>query len=294
MPLRFYAIVAVGILAISMSSIFIKLCDAPALVIAFFRLAFASAMLTAGSVWIRKPLLPALRGHNPIAIMLAGILLSAHFATWISSLKYISVATSVVLVSSSPIFVGIASAVFLREAPGRWLVAGIVLTMAGCLVICLTSDAHQENALLGYCLALSGAISMAGYLILGRSLRQRIDTFGFIRTVYGIAAVAMFLVVNAFDLPLFEYAAKTYFLMFLVAFFPQMIGHTSLNWALAHVSATTVSIISLGEPIVTPALAFWFLGEEITAIQIIGGMLILFGVLLSLWGELQRQKAGTG
>ncbi len=283
--MHFYLIIFVGILAVASAAVLIKMCSAPAMVIATYRLAFASLFFLTVSLG---------RGINPLSAFgprdlrlaaLGGIFLFVHFGAWISSLKYISVATSVVLLATTPVFVGLASAFIFRERPARGLIFGILLTLSGTLVIGSEGFGSSGLSLTGNLLALAGAIGAGGYFLIGRAVRGRIGTMSYVAVVYSMAALLLAGVTLVFALPLTGYDSEIYLLFFLIAFIPQVIGHTSLNWALGHVSAATVSVIALGEPIGAPILAFFVLGETITAIQVFGGILILAGVVFALRSE---------
>lgn len=283
--MTFYIVVFIGIIAISLASILIKLCDAPAMVIASYRLGFAAVFFL---VWYlarrSNPLVHFNRRDLGLAAV-SGLFLCLHFATWIASLKYTSVASSVVLVATSPVFVGIGSLLFLKERLTRLLLPGIAITVTGAFIISAGAAGAAESSVFGNTLALCGAIGAAGYYLVGRELRSRIDTAAYVTVVYSITAVLLFLLTAGTNHELFAYTPRIFLLFFLIAFVPQVIGHTSFNWALRHVSAATVSVLALGEPVGAPILAYFILGEKITAIQAFGGILILTGVGLALRGE---------
>ncbi len=285
----FFFVIASGIIAISLASVLIKLCTAPAMVIAVYRLGFAALFFVVVGVLKRRNVLAKFSRNDLVWAAVSGVCLALHFATWISSLKYTSVATSVVFVATAPVFVGIGAMFFLKEKMDKWLIAGIVSTITGCLIVGWSDFSSDSVSTLGSLLALAGAVSVAGYLLVGRKLRKRFDTLSYVTVVYSFAALILLVFLPIFELPLFGYDKNVYFLMLMIAFVPQVIGHTSFNWALQHVSATTVSVMALGEPIAAPILAFLILGEKITAIQLLGGMLILSGVVFALRSEL---KAG--
>jgi len=290
----FFSVIAAGIIAVSMASVLIKLCAAPAMVIAVYRLALAALFFVAGSALKRRNHFARLSRSDLLWAALSGLFLALHFATWITSLEYTSVATSVVLVATSPVFVGIGGMLFLKERPGKLLLAGIVLTIAGSLVISWADFLGGHSSGVGNLLALSGAVAVAGYPLVGRRLRKHMDTLSYVTVVYSFGAVILLVWALLFRLPLAGYSREVYFLMFLIAFIPQVIGHTSFNWALQHVSAATVAVIALGEPIGAPILALFILGEKITAIQLLGGMFILIGVGFALRGEFHAGESLPG
>lgn len=280
-----YATLLIGVVAASFASILIKLCDAPSMVIACYRLSFASMFLIAGAGFKKVNPLTSFSQRDLYLAFLSAIFLCLHFATWITSLKYTTVASSVVLVSTTPIFVALGSIFFLKEKISKLLFWGIGLTVCGAIILSSKDFGIGKNPLVGDALALTGAIGAAGYFLVGRELRARINLLAYVTVVYSTTALLLVLITKLFNYSFTGYGAKIYLLFFLIAFVPQVIGHTSFNWALKYISAATVAVITLGEPIGATILAFFILGEKITAFQIIGGILILTGVALAIKGE---------
>ncbi|RMD89323.1 MAG: DMT family transporter [Calditrichaeota bacterium] len=286
-PIILLSVFFTGVLAISSASILIKLCDAPAMVIASYRLTFAALFFILTSA-IQK--INPLHNFKKVDLILAfgsGVFLSLHFAAWITSLKFTSVASSVILVSTSPIFVALGTIIFLKEKISRLLIYGIVLTFTGSIILSLEDFSQGRKIILGDSLALLGAIAVAGYYLIGRKLRHQISTQAYVTLVYSSSALILLLFTAAFRLNFLGYSKQVYLLLFLIAFIPQVIGHTSFNWSLKYVSAALVSIITLGEPIGATILAYIFLGESITQFKMLGGLLILSGVFIAIKGEMQ-------
>jgi len=284
-------VLGIGLIAISFASIFIKLCDAPSLVIAAYRLTIAS-LFYIGFTRIRSGSIISAYSPSQIKIvLLSGFFLAIHFATWITSLEYTSVASSVVLVETGPIFVAIGSFLFLREKPSKLMILGIAIAFIGSVIISVHDFSIDRNSLLGNLLALCGAISVAGYLLAGRKLRATIDTFRYVTAVYTVAALflILFAVINGESL--IGYSPQTYILLVLIALIPQVIGHTTLNWALKYFSATAVAVIILGEPVGASILAVIILAEKLGFVKIVGGIVILSGVMIAIWSENRAKKA---
>jgi drug/metabolite transporter (DMT)-like permease len=278
--IRLFLFLPIGIIAISTGSIFIKLCDAPALIIAAYRLVLASLMLIPYAGYKKT-----WRGWGRIEmgwLILSGLLLSLHFAFWITSLKYTSVASSVVLVSTHPIFVGIGARLFLRERLGLNLILGIILSVLGSGLISYGDMTLSKEALMGDGLALVGAMTASGYFLVGRKMRRNQDLLSYIFPVYSTAGLALVLFSLLFQKPFFGYPTTTYLFMFLLALVPQLIGHTTFNWALKYLPASMVSITILGEPIGSTLLAYFILGEKLTVLKILGGIFIFAGILIAL------------
>jgi drug/metabolite transporter (DMT)-like permease len=271
----------IGVIAVSFAAVLIRLADAPPLVIAAYRLCLASlilAPLVSMRSWqeIRR-----LQRKDLILAMVSGAFLALHFFLWITSLSYTSVATSVVLVTITPIFVAVASYLLFRERLTRQVIAGIVVCLVGAVLIGYGNWQIGTESLYGGVLALLGALAVAGYLIIGRRLRQEISLLSYAFLVYGSAAVILMVAVFISDYPIFDYSGDTYVMLVLLAVVPQLIGHMSLVWALRFVSATLVTVAILGEPIGATILAFVILDEIPTWSEIVGGVLILAGIFVA-------------
>jgi drug/metabolite transporter (DMT)-like permease len=276
----FVFLLLLGIIAISTASIFIKLCDAPALIISTYRMVLAFLILMP---WASNQKVWEGWEKKDVAwLIFSGILLSLHFAFWIASLKYTSVASSVVLVTTHPIFVGIGSWLFLKERLGLNLILGIGLSVIGSGLIGYGDMALSKEALMGDGLALLGALAASGYFLVGRKMRKNQDLLAYIFPVYSTAGLVLIVLSLFFRKPFFGYSSTTYLLFFLLAIVPQLIGHTTFNWALKYLPASMVAITILGEPIGSTILAYFILGEGLTIWKILGGISIFIGILITL------------
>lgn len=279
-------VLVTGIAAVSTASIFIRYAQtqAPSLVIAAYRLSLASLILVPFA-WMRhRAELRRLQPADWRLAIISGVFLALHFATWITSLEYTSVASSVVLVSTSPLWVALAARIFLRERLTRTVIGGLVVAVAGGVVISL-SDAQPDAAnapLAGNALALAGALTVTGYLLIGRRLRARLSLTPYVAVVYGTAALVLLAMAAAARHPLLGYRPIVYVWFLLLALLPQLIGHSSFNWALAYLPATFVAIATLGEPVGSTILAYLLLGETPSSFKLLGAALILAGIALTL------------
>ena len=291
-------ILIIAILAISTASIFIRFAQAggaPSIVIAAIRLTIASLIL-APIAWIRhRPELRTLTRPDLLLGIIAGFFLAVHFATWISSLAYTSVANSVVLVSTSPLWVAILSPLFLNERLTRVAIIGLVLAFVGGTIIGLSdacsiqnglhcpelSHALQGNAMWGNILAVCGALAVSGYLLIGRMVRAKMSLIPYIFLVYGISAIFLLVFMFAAKQTPFGYSTQTYGWIFLLAVIPQLIGHSTFNWLLKYLSATLVAVTTLSEPIGSAMLAYIILKESPSLAVLMGGALILIGIYLT-------------
>ena len=279
------AVLLVGVVAVSTGATIIRLADAPALVISAYRVGLASLILIPVALLFAREEMMSL-SLNDIKIALAsGAFLSLHFATWISSLDYTTVASSVVLVNTNPIWVALLTPFLSSDRLTQMSILGVVFSVIGSAIISAGDFVLGGKALLGDFLAIAGSWSAAFYLLLGRRLRQRISLLSYITICYATAAIILFAVVAFLGYPLLGYPAKTWLCLWGLALFPQIIGHSSYNWSLKYFSASFVAIALLGEPVVSPILAYFILGETIRPVTIFGGLLVLVGIVLAALGE---------
>jgi drug/metabolite transporter (DMT)-like permease len=220
-----------------------------------------------------------------IRAAIAGLLLALHFATWISSLEFTSVAASVVLVATHPLFVGLLSPPILREPSPRLMLVGILVAVTGSGVIGLGDMGGGRDPVLGDLLALVGAACAAGYFIMGRTLRRKLSLLTYIFVVYSVAAITLLVVVGVGRQPMGGFAPETYGWVLYLALGPQLIGHTSFNWALRYLSAAYVTVTLLSEPMGSSLLAWVLLKEPPTGLEGLGGALILVGVAIASRAE---------
>lgn len=290
--------ILVAILAVSTASIFIRFAQsdgAPSLVIASLRLTFATLILVPVALVKHREELKRFTRTEIVAGLFSGIFLALHFATWISSLEYTSVASSVVFVSTGPLWVALLSPLLLNEHLARTAIIGLGLSILGGTLIGLSDacvwdaglscpalqDVLQGRAMLGNFLALAGAWTVTGYLIIGRKLRANISLIPYIFMVYGFAAIALIIIMLGAGNSPFGYAPKTYGWIFLLAALPQLVGHSTYNWALKYLPAALVAVTTLGEPIGSAILAFFILNETPSVATIVGGVFILAGIYLA-------------
>lgn len=292
------AAIPFGILAVSTSSIFIRYAQvhAPSLTIAAVRLALASMLLAVIMVWRHRNALRVLSRSDLGLAWLSGGFLAVHFASWISSLEYTSVASSVIFVSTAPLWVAILSPLTLKESLARSVWFGLALALVGGVIVGLSDSCALEGAALtcppwsqfvagraffGNLLALIGAWAGAGYLLIGRRLRAKMSLIPYIFVVYGIAALILVVVMFSAGQTPVGFPPQTYLWLLLLALVPQLLGHSTFNWALRYLSAAYVSITLLGEPIGSIILAYFLLKETPTPLMIFGAILILTGIFIA-------------
>ncbi|OGO23682.1 MAG: hypothetical protein A2Z28_05930 [Chloroflexi bacterium RBG_16_51_9] len=278
---RQYLVLAIGVISVSFAAIFIRLAEAPSLVIAAYRMGLAS-LVVIPLAWVRSSSeLRRLSRREMLLSLASGAFLALHFGLWIASLSYTSVATSVIMVTTTPIFVAIVSYFLFHENLSRQAGEGIAISLVGSVIIGYGNWKLGTGFLFGGVLALLGALAVVGYLIIGRRLMRSISLLSYISLAYGSAAALLLLATLVSGSHLIGYSTNTYVMLILLAVVPQLIGHSSVNWSLRFISATLVTIAVLGEPVGATTLAFLILKEPPTISEIGGGILILTGIFIA-------------
>lgn len=287
-----YAVLTLGVVSVSWSAIFIRLADAPSVVIACARMVLATAFLIPFFVYEMLKVRPVANTveparHQTLLIVASGVFLGLHMFAWISSLEYTTVAIAVVLVSTNPIFVGLGSHFILKERVGAGLWAGIAVAISGSLVIGLSAFDPESfdwtgGHLAGAGLALLGAAFGSAYFLIGRRIRQSVSLVRYIFLVYGVAGALLLLVTVAGDRPLTGYSPQTLLMFVLLALIPTILGHSSFNWSLKYISPSVVSVVVLGEPVLATILAVYVLNEVPALPEAIGAGIILIGIYICM------------
>ena len=295
--LRPYFILAIGLLGVASSSILIRFAQnehAPSLLISAWRVAVATLVLTPLVLSRCRGELAKLRRSDILLAVLSGLMLSIHFASWITSLEYTSVINSVVLVNTHPLWVAIATPFILGERLSKVTLAAMLVALSGTLLVSAAGDAgtavRQGNAMLGNGLAVIGAVAVAAYYLIGRRVRARVSVIPYIWLTYGTSAIALMIVIALTGQQVTGLSSNAYIWMTLVGLIPQLIGHSAYNYALGYLSAAYVSLTILGEPIVSTILAAFLLSETPHLLQIAGGALILLALGIASREESQAAR----
>ncbi|WP_435195504.1 DMT family transporter [Natronomonas sp. EA1] len=278
---------AVAVVAVSTSAILIRFSDAPKGPMAFYRVLFTCLLLT--PLALRGGTnLESLSKRDLLSAMLAGVALAAHFVTWFESVDRTTVAASVTLVTTQPAFVAVGGWLLLDERLNRRIGLGIAVALLGSVVMSLSGLLGGSSApepLLGNALALAGAILAGIYVLAGRSVRQRVDLLPYVTVVYAVCTVVLLGYTLAIGDPLVDYPPREWLLFLGMAIGPGVFGHTVINWALAHVESSVVSVSLVGEPVGSTILALLLLSEVPDAITLAGGAVVLTGIYVTTTGR---------
>jgi len=286
-----FIVLGIGVAIVSTASILIRYAQADgasSALIAAGRLTIAALFMTPLALSRTGPELVRIRRKDVLLCAASGVLLAAHFWTWIASLEHTSVANSTVLVTTNPVWVALLSAWLLHEKAGRAQLIGVAITLVGTTLIFVAENAHSGTAtspLLGNSLALLGALAASGYLLIGRGLRSNLSLLSYVWLTYSFAAVALIVAALVGGETIRGVSPNAWLLIVALALGPQLLGHTSFNWALRRLSATFVAVSILGEPIGSALLAWWLLDEGFVPMQLAGFVALLCGILVAARAE---------
>jgi drug/metabolite transporter (DMT)-like permease len=296
-PWQVGVVLVIGVFAVSTAAIFIRLAITSAgvsgvgfsLFLAASRLAIASLLLLPAWRNLRATQL------NPGALRYAaaaGICLALHFATWITSLSFTSIAASTTLVTTNPVWVAILSWLWFKEKPTKLTLLGIGIAFAGGVLIAMGDSGATtagSNPPLGNFLALVGAWMISLYLLLGREAQQRgLGIGSYVTVAYSTGALVLLPLPLLFGSNYLGYPVAVYLYIVLMAIAAQVIGHTTINWAVRWIAPTLVTLAILFEPVSSSVLGYLIFKEVPGLLVLVGGVVLLGGVALAVFGAREK------
>jgi len=283
---RGYGLLILAVLCVSVGSIFVRLAAAPALAVAFNRIFLASAVVAPFAAPSLARAWPVLTARRRLILLASGVSLGVHFATWIASLSYTSVAASVLLVNTAPLFTLFFSWWFLGERASKAVLIAMAVALTGAALIAAGDWGDGGAASLkGDALAVAGAVTMSLYHVIGRGLRDALPLPAYVLGVWSTAAATLAVLAATARVPVFGYPPRSFALFLALAVVPTVVGHGLVNRSLRHIPAPTVGLFLLGEPIAASILAYAVFGENPGALTIAGGVLVLAALALVVRSE---------
>ncbi|WP_404459210.1 DMT family transporter [Sutcliffiella horikoshii] len=273
-----YVALAVGVVTVSTSAIFVKLADAPAGVVAFYRLFFSVILLLPIFLYKYVGELKDISKRDWLFSALAGVFLAFHFILWFESLNYTSVASSTVLVTLQPLFAFIGTYLFFQERLSTKAIVSGLMAIAGSVIISWGDFQISGMALFGDVLALVACALVTAYLLFGQDVRKRLSLITYTFIVYGICCITLLLYVLVTGESLTGYSSTDWFWFLMLAIIPTLLGHSLFNWAVKYISTNVISMSILFEPIGAAVLAYFVLNEMVTWTQFTGGLLVMLSV----------------
>ena len=277
-----YLALSIAVSAVSFAAILIRLSKAPPMAIATYRMSITTLILCPPAILSGAYSEVARVTRKEAAmILLAGTALAVHFASWISSLSFTSVASSVLIVNLSPVFVAVAGHYLLRERVTPRMALGMAVALLGVSIIASVDLGSDEINLRGDIYAFVGALAAAVYVLGGRMIRQNIGLFAYVLPVYAVCSLILVGASVLLKTPLYPYQEQEYLIFLALAIVPTIFGHTMYNWALRFVPASLVAVSLLGEPVGAAALAGVILHEYPTPMTVLGAALTLIGIYVT-------------
>ncbi len=280
-----YLPLGIAVACVSLGSILVREAQAPPLAVSFYRIFLATLALAPFAIGSARRSLPALSPRHRLFLLGSGVALALHFATWIASLSYTSVAASVLLVNTAPLFTVALSRTLLGETPTTTVLGATGLAVVGAALIAAGDWSGGGPApLKGDLLALAGAFSLSIYHVTGRGLRAALPLNAYVLGVWATAAAALGISAVAAGVPLSGHSPRTLAIFLTLALVPTLAGHGLLNHSLRLLPAPVVGLFLLGEPLGASAMAYGFFGEVPGASTLAGGLVILLALAIVVLG----------
>jgi drug/metabolite transporter (DMT)-like permease len=283
-------VVIIGVIFVSFSSVLIKMSDAPSLIIAAYRIGITVLFIIPTVVTRNSKEIRSVDKKTLLLCMVSGVFLALHFATWISSIKYTSIASSTVLVNTHPIFIVIGTYLVFKEKISKMALLSIVITLLGSLIVSSVDSSLGSNVIYGDILAILGGLFVSGYMIIGGIARKKISVTAYTFIVYLSCAITLFSLNIAVGTPLSPYPLKEWIIFICLALFCTILGHSIFNWALGYVKPTFLSTSVLGEPVFATLWAMLLFKEIPNVWNIIGSIIIFCGIYMYIRVEGDTQK----
>lgn len=272
-----YFALPISIIAVSFAAIFVRFSQVHPIAISFHRMLFSTLILSLLLPFYSDEIRNITR-KKWIVLISVGFFLAAHMATWVASLDYTSVASSVVLVTSHPLLVAWLSSKYLGEKTSKRSYIGIIVALTGIAIMMISDFNYSKWSLFGDLLAIFAMFMAAGYIIRGRQMRQKMSVIPYAFVVYGFSTIFLAIFSILFSTSFRIYPANEYIIFLALAIVPTMVGHTVYNWALKYVKARVASVSLLGEPIGASILAFLILKEVPPNLTVVGAIITLIGI----------------
>ncbi|MGE7691560.1 DMT family transporter [Lysinibacillus sp. NPDC097214] len=280
-----YIPIFIGVISVSLSAIFVKLANAEAGVIAFYRMLFSVLIMAPLFFWKYTNEVKQLRIRDWLFSSVAGIFLAFHFILWFESLNYTSVASSTVLVTLQPLFAFVGTYFFFKENITLKTIFAGAIAIIGSILISWGDFKLSGTAFYGDMLALIACALVTAYFLFGQDVRKRLSLVTYTMIVYAVSTITLFIYVLIKGESFGPYPTMDWIWFILLAIVPNLLGHTLFNWSIKYVSTNVISIAILFEPIGAAILALLIFKEFLIATQIIGGLIVIVGILLFVVDE---------
>ncbi len=275
---QIYPLLIIGLIAISTSPVIAKMLPlVPATVIAFWRMAIASALLWVYSVFFSYK---SVKSNNSILVYLAGASLAMHFIFWFGALKLTSIANTTVLGIVAPAFTLLIEKLFYGKKIGAFSSIALIIVFIGCVIVQGSDLGRFSGEGLGNIMAILSAVFLGIVFLIGSKARQEIGVLTYTKNLFSVSALVLLSCSLLLNNPIFNYSINNYFWLCMLGVVPTLIGHTIFSYSIKYVSPTIITSIPLGEPIIASILAFVLFKEGVSSFVFMGGLVIAVGLIL--------------
>ena len=281
-------IIILGVLGASFSAVLVRYSDAPSTVLVLYRMLWCVVMLSPMIALRHREELKQTQLKQILLCVVSGIFLGMHFTCYFQSLRYTSIASSVVLVDTEVFFVALGGVIFLKEklAPANWL--GIIITFAGSVVVAMGDSG--DGQLLGDMIALAGAMCSAVYTLIGRKVRESMSTTIYTWIVYFFAGLVALTASLCGGYEVVHIGMKNLLVAFGLALMCTLLGHSIFSWGLKYEKASFVSTAKLLEPIFASVLGILLFREIPSVTSVAGGAVVITGIILCVRSGNDKKK----
>ncbi|MDG2266926.1 MAG: DMT family transporter [Candidatus Marinimicrobia bacterium] len=275
---QIYPLLIIGLIAISTSPVIAKMLPlVPAAVIAFWRMAIASALLWVYSVFFSYK---SVKSNNSILVYLAGASLAMHFIFWFGALKLTSIANTTVLGIVAPAFTLLIEKLVYGKKINAFSSIALIIVFIGCVIVQGSDLGSFSGEGLGNIMAIVSAVFLGIVFLIGSKARQEIGVLTYTKNLFSVSALVLLSCSLLLNNPIFNYSINNYFWLCMLGVVPTLIGHTIFSYSIKYVSPTIITSIPLGEPIIASILAFVLFKEGVSSFVFMGGLIIAVGLIL--------------
>lgn len=280
----------ISIAAMSFAAIFVKWSDAPATMMAMYRLLLA-CLIMSPIIWFKRNEFRIISKRGWFFLFCSGVFLALHFALWFGSLKLTTVASSTIILALQPVVAMIGGYLIYKERTKRQALFTMLISIVGAIMIGWGDFGLGKEAIIGDLLSFLSVIAVVAYLLVGQNAVKKVSHWIYSFIVFMFAIVTLAIYNLLMNIPFTGYDSRDWGVFFLLATIPTF-AHVAHNWLLKYVNATTISMSIIGEPVGASLLAWILLGEVLHIWQWAGGIVVLLGVYFFLVqiGKEQRHR----
>jgi drug/metabolite transporter (DMT)-like permease len=282
-----YIVLLFGLLCIGWSAIFVKLADVTGFASAFYRMFFASVAVL--PLWLFRKKKTLDKSSIKIAAF-CGVLFACDIAMWNTSIMLSKAAIATLLANLSPVWVGMGAIFLYKEKTKTVFWIGTIVALFGVAVIVGIDKLYHTRLSYGNFLAICASVFYAAYLLTTQKARGTIDTVSFTAISMITSSIVLFIICTVANVPMLEFSQKSWYSLVGLGLISQFLGWLAINWSLGYIKSTSASVSLLSQSVITALIAIPVLGELLTWPEILGSIIVLFGVFLVNRRNLIKQQ----